>query len=318
MRKRELGNTGISVTELCFGVLPMGPNQYGLPPDEGGTLIREAVERGVNFLDTAQSYQTYPHIRNAFDALPGRGQDVVISTKSHAKTYEDMSEAVEEARKALDRDVIDLFLIHAAREDSDVFHTRRGALDCLVDLKSRGVIRGVGISTHSVDVVRVGKSMNELDVIFPIINAAGLGVLHGTRDEMAVAINDAARAGKGLFAMKALGGGNLLTDRKAALDYVRGLPGISSVAVGMVTRDELEMNCLLFADEQVPEDLAERTWRQKKLIVQPFCIGCGRCVEACPNFAMTVVDGKAVNQKEKCILCGYCAPVCPQFAIRLV
>ncbi len=308
----------MSVTELCFGVLPMGPNQYGLPPEEGGSLIRAAVERGVNFLDTAQSYRTYPHMRHALRALLDHGQDVVISTKSHAKTYEDMSAAVEEARKALDRDVIDLFLIHAAREDSGVFRTRRGALDCLVDLKARGVIRAAGVSTHSVDVVRAGKSMSELDVIFPIINVTGLGVLHGTRDEMAEAINDAAKAGKGLFAMKALGGGNLLADRKAALDYVRNMPGISSVAVGMVTKDELEMNCLLFRDEQVPADLAERTWRQKKLIVQPFCIGCGMCVETCPNFAMTVVDGKAVNDKAKCILCGYCAPVCPEFAIRLV
>ncbi len=70
----------------------------------------------------------------------------------------------------------------------------------------------------------VGKDMAELDVIFPIINAAGLGVLHGTRDEMAQAIEDAAKAGKGLFAMKALGGGNPLTDRKAALDYAGVCP----------------------------------------------------------------------------------------------
>lgn len=318
MKKRKLGKTGISVTELCFGVLPMGPVQYGLSPEEGGPLIREAIERGVNFLDTAQSYRTYPHIRHAFQGLPNGGQDVVVSTKAHAKTYREMEGAIEEARSELGRDVIDIFLMHAAREDSKVFVDRRGALECLVDMKARGRIGAAGVSTHSVDVVRVGKDMAELDVIFPIINAAGLGVLHGTRDEMAQAIEDAAKAGKGLFAMKALGGGNLLTDRKAALDYVRGLPGISSVAVGMVTRDELDMNIRLFNAEEVPSDLAERTRRQKRLNVQAFCIGCGTCVVTCPNSAMTVVDGKALNDKSKCILCGYCAPVCPQFAIRLV
>jgi len=318
LKKRELGKTGITVSELCFGVLPMGPVQYGLSPEEGGPIIREALERGVNFIDTAQAYNTYPHIRHAFKGLPNGGQDVVVSTKAHAKTYRDMEAAIEEARSELGRDVIDIFLIHAAREDSKVFADRRGALDCLVDMKARGKIRAVGVSTHSVDVVRVGTNMPELDVIFPIINIAGLGILHGTREEMEQAIAAAAKAGKGLFAMKALGGGNLLTDRKAALDYVRGLPGISAVAVGMITRDELEMNLRLFNGEEVPSDLAERTKRQKRLIVQYFCVGCGTCVETCPNSAMTVVDGIAVNDKSKCILCGYCAPVCPQFAIRLV
>jgi aryl-alcohol dehydrogenase-like predicted oxidoreductase len=318
LKKRTLGNTGIAVSELCFGVLPMGPLQYGLSPEEGGFLIREAVERGVSFLDTAQAYRTYPHIRHAFDMLPDDGQHVVVSTKAHAKTYREMEDAIEEARRELGRDVIDIFLIHAAREDSKVFVDRRGAIDCLVDMKARGRIRAAGVSTHSVDVVRVARDMAELDIIFPIINAAGLGVLNGTRDEMAQAIDDAAKAGKGLFAMKSLGGGNLLTDRKSALDYVRGLPGISSIAVGMVTRDELDMNIRLFNDEEVPSDLAERTRRQKRLIVQPFCVGCGACVNTCPNSAMTLVEGKAVNDKSKCILCGYCAPVCPQFAIRLV
>ena len=63
------------------------------------------------------------------------------------------------------------------------------------------------------------------------------------------------------------------------------------------------------------EDLTMKT---KKLIIQAFCVGCGSCVKTCPNAAMTLVDGKACNDKSKCILCGYCAPVCPQFAIRLV
>jgi len=118
--------------------------------------------------------------------------------------------------------------------------------------------------------------------------------------------------------MKALGGGNLLADREGAFSYVRNLPGISSTAVGMVQMDEVEMNLRIFSGETVPADLAERTRKTKKLIIQPFCIGCGSCVNTCPNGAMLVVDGKARNDAAKCILCGYCAPVCPQFAIRLV
>ncbi len=99
---------------------------------------------------------------------------------------------------------------------------------------------------------------------------------------------------------------------------MRGLDGISAVAVGMVNEEEVEMNLAIFNGEPVPESLRTRAVSTKKLIIQAFCIGCGKCVETCPNMAMAVVDGKARNDKSKCILCGYCAPVCPQFAIRLV
>jgi predicted aldo/keto reductase-like oxidoreductase len=318
MKHNVLGGTGISVSQLCFGVLPMGPNQFGLSPEEGGQLIREGILSGINLLDTAQSYRTYPHIRQALDSLKHKRDDVVIATKSTASTYEEMKAAVEEARAALDRDVIDIFHLHAARVDASVFKERQGALECLVDSKSKGVIRAVGISTHSVSAVRAAMDISEIDVIFPIINKEGLGILHGTRDEMAGAIRQASLRGKGVYAMKALGGGNLLDDRRGAIDYVRNLPGVSSVAIGMVNRDELTMNLCIFNDQEVAEELAETTLREKKLIVQVFCKGCGRCVEICPNMAMEVIDGKAGNHAEKCILCGYCAPVCPEFAIRLV
>lgn len=318
MRLSKLGNTGITVTELCFGVLPMGPNQFGLSPEEGGQLIARGIESGINFVDTAQSYGTYPHIRKALELLGSRGEGVVIATKSQARTYEDMQAAVEEARQSLGRDVIDIFHLHAARVDSKVFHDRKGALECLLDMKARGLIRAVGISTHSVDVVNAAAEREEIDVVFPIINVEGLGILHGTRDDMVRAIKKAYERGKGIYAMKALGGGNLLKDRIGALNYVRGLEGISSVAVGMVKEDELVMNLKIFQGEEIPDDLAQRTIHQKRLIIQAFCRGCGTCVQVCPNGAMSIVDGKARNDRDRCILCGYCAPTCPEFAIRLV
>lgn len=318
MRYNQLGSTGLVVSELCFGALPMGPLQFGLSPEEGGELIREAILAGVNFVDTAQAYSTYAHIRKALSGLPDRGSRVIISTKSAAATYDDMYKAVEEYRQALDRDVADIFLLHAARTGASVFKDRQGAFECLLDMKAKGVVRAVGISTHSVQVVRRASAIPEIDVIFPIINRSGMGILHGTREEMEAAIAEAHRQGKGLFAMKVLAGGNLLSDLQEAINYVRRLEGVSSVAVGMVNKDELFINLRIFNDEPVPASLLERTVRTKKLIVQRFCRGCGNCVQICPNGAMSLKDGKAVNDPARCILCGYCAPSCPEFAIRLV
>ena len=65
MQKKFLGNTGIKVSIAGFGVLPMGPSQLSLPVEEGAKIIAYALEHGINFLDTAQYYRTYPYISSA-------------------------------------------------------------------------------------------------------------------------------------------------------------------------------------------------------------------------------------------------------------
>lgn len=54
-----LGNTGIEVSELCYGTLTLGPLQAQISARDGADAIRFALERGVNFIDTAHTYGTY-------------------------------------------------------------------------------------------------------------------------------------------------------------------------------------------------------------------------------------------------------------------
>ena len=63
-----LGNTGIRVSTICFGVLTIGPLQAGLKVQDGAEVVSYALERGINFLDTAESYGTYPYIKEALAA----------------------------------------------------------------------------------------------------------------------------------------------------------------------------------------------------------------------------------------------------------
>ena len=65
MKKVLLGNTGIEVSIAGFGILPMGPSQLALPIEEGAEIIRYAFDHGMNFIDTAQYYRTYPYIKKA-------------------------------------------------------------------------------------------------------------------------------------------------------------------------------------------------------------------------------------------------------------
>jgi aryl-alcohol dehydrogenase-like predicted oxidoreductase len=296
-------------------VLPIGPIQRAVPADQGARVIARAIEGGVNFLDTAQSYRTYDHIR---PAIAGRQHSVIVASKSAAASYEDMRAAIQEALAELGVDRIGVFHLHAARTTPEVFEQRAGALRCLVDAKRAGVIGAVGIATHSVTAARASAERDDIDVIFPILNVGGLGILHGSRDDMLAAISCAGQRGKGLYCMKALGGGNLLDNMRAALAFVRAVPEFASYAIGMVTEQEVDMNLAIFSGAMPAPASDQRGLARKGLRVLSFCLGCGKCVEACPNDALSVETGKAALDPGKCLLCGYCAPVCPQFAIRIV
>jgi len=316
MKKYTLGKTGIKVTELCFGALPLGPLQADISIEKGANLIRTALERGINFIDTAEVYQTYPHIKKALEGYKG---EVIITSKSNAETYAKMEKSIDDALEALNRDYIDIFLLHAARVTPSVFEERAGAFQCLKDYKRKGIIRAIGISTHVVGVVERAIEIEEIEIIFPIINKIGLGIVGGNASDMIKAISRASKAGKGLYAMKALAGGRLIDQLEESINYVRNVKGINSIAVGMINTDELELNIKIFDNEEISQELFNKKIRPtKKLFISSFCKGCGTCVKTCPNHALSLVNGKAVVDHDLCILCGYCIPVCPEFAIRIV
>lgn len=316
MKKYSLGKTGINVTELCFGALPIGPLQSNISVEKGAKLIRAALERGINFIDTAEAYKTYPHIKKALEGYNG---EVIIATKSSAETYKKMEQSIKDALEYLERSYIDIFLLHAARVTPSVFEERVGALKCLQDYKAKGVIRAIGISTHAVGIVRRAAEVKEIDIIFPIINKLGIGIIGGSVDDMVEAISKAHKAGKSLYAMKALAGGHLIDQLEESFNFVRSVKGISSVAVGILKQEELEVNLKIFNDEEISQELLTQKIKPgKRLFILSFCKGCGTCVKVCPSYALSLENGKAVVDHKLCILCGYCNPVCPEFAIRLI
>ena len=256
---------GVAVSPLCYGTLTLGPWQKGLTPVEGGRLLRFALEQSVTFFDTAELYETYAHIRHA---LAGYSGDVVISTKSYAVDENDAARSLEKARREMDRDVIDIFMLHEQQCEATLCGHAR-ALDYLCRAKASGIVRAVGISTHYISGVRAAAAHPQIDVIHPLINMVGLGIADGTRDDMAAAILHAAQCGKGIFAMKALGGGALFGRAQEALAYVRGLPGVHSVAVGMGCRDDIEANVAFFAEGRFPDGL-DNLQRDRRLVIEPW------------------------------------------------
>lgn len=310
----ELGQTGLRVSKLCFGALTIGPLQRGLSPKEGSQILLRALELGVNFIDTAELYETYEHIRLALEAFNSKEQ-IVVATKSYAFSREGMLRSLDEAQKGLGLDVIPLFLLH----EQESSHTLRGhwpALEVLWEAKKAGRVQAVGISTHHVQGVQAASAIPEIDVISPLINLTGIGIQGGNRDQMLAAISEAAQAGKGIYAMKPLGGGHLLKDWSQALDYLLQISEIHSIAVGMKNFDEVEHNVGYFKGRR---DLPSPKVSTRRLHIDEWCLGCGQCVDACPNGALEIRDGKAVVAfREQCVFCGYCGASCPEFAIKVI
>ena len=315
MEKVLLGNTGITVSRAGFGVLPMGPSQLALPVDEGAAIIRYAYQHGINFIDTAQYYRAYPYISRALEQ--GGMEGLVICSKSLAADYDGMMEAILEAREVLHRDVIDIFLMHEVR--SGQLEERAAAWQALQDAKAKGLVRAIGLSTHHVDITQAAASMAELDVVFPLINYAGLGIRKGnafaTREEMMAAIAACHAAGKGIFSMKAFGGGSLTAQYQEALDYIFAQEEIDSVMIGFGKIAEVD-DLLSYLDGSMPKDYNPDVSKKKVYINQEDCEGCGSCKAACPAGAIHWNEiGLAEVDHEKCLTCGYCSPVCPVRAV---
>ncbi len=307
----------LTVSRLCFGSLTVGPLQANLPVERGAEVIAYAFSRGVNFIDTAQLYDNYAYIRRALE-LAGH-PDVVISSKTYAYTKELARTAVEEARAATGRDVIDIFMLHEQESE----HTLRGhmeALEYLFECKTRGIIRAVGISTHHIAAIRGVLSLGlPLDVVHPIYNMRAVGIADGDVSDMRAAMEDAKAAGIGIFAMKPLGGGHLIRDAKEALDFVLDTPCVDAVAIGMQSEDEVDANIGYFESRAFPSAAAAAlSKKRRRLIIEDYCESCGACIARCRQKALSRGDNITVCDNDKCVLCGYCVPVCPVFAIKVI
>ncbi|MBQ3880382.1 MAG: aldo/keto reductase [Oscillospiraceae bacterium] len=315
MEYRYLGKTGLRVSRLCFGSLTMGPLQAGFSPEEAGEILAFAFEQGINFVDMAQLYDVYPYVRYALKKTAR--DDIVLCSKTYAYEYDKAVEAVEEARKALDRDVIDIFMLHE-QESELTLRGHRPALDALYDLKAKGILRAVGISTHHVAAVRAAARIG-LDVIHPLINVAGWGIVDGTREEMENAISDAYAQGIGVYIMKAFGGGNLHKQSEKCLEYVLSLPFADAVAIGMQAKDEVEANIHFFeTGSYTPEQAQRLREKNRRIHVEDWCVGCGTCAKHCPQGAISVQDGRMHVDQKKCVLCAYCSAFCEMYAIKML
>jgi aryl-alcohol dehydrogenase-like predicted oxidoreductase len=162
MEYRILGNTGIHVSKICFGALTIGPLQRNMSLKEGSHVLNYAIDSGINFVDTADLYETYPFIKEAIKHKP----DLIVSTKSYAYDKKTARETLDRALKGIGRDYVDFFLLHE-QEGPLTMKGHYEALKFFVTQKEKGVIRGVGISTHFIAAVWAPIKLSKLTICSP-------------------------------------------------------------------------------------------------------------------------------------------------------
>ena len=312
----NLGNTGHKVSKMCFGSITIGPLGADLPLQEAAAVVRFALEQGINFIDTAQYYGNYAALRQGLRGFNGQ---VVMASKSYAQTPSALIEAVEEARRELDRDVIEIFHLHEVREPK-LLDEKMRLLSTLADLKNKGLIKTVGISTHSAKIAALAAKVEQVEVIHPMLNKAGVGIIDGSVEDMIAACRLAKANGKGIYGMKALGGGSLAGRAQEMLDWAFSREYVDSFALGMKSECEILNNIAWM--EGRPSPCPEQVKHLQRTVVfdeNPCYKACGACVAKCSQRAINLKEDNSLKWiKARCVYCGYCIAACPVFNISIV
>lgn len=297
-------------SKLCFGSLTVSPLQCDFSAEQAAELFCYAWEKGINFFDTAELYRNYHQFKTFLTQV--KRSDVTVASKCYAYDREGAKRSLELALSSMGTDYLDFFMLHEQESE----HTLRGhaqAIDYFLEQKAKGLIRHFGISTHFVAGVEAAIKDERIEVIHPIINLSGLGIADGTREDMEQALKRLRERPIFIYAMKALGGGHLLKNYQAALEYSLKLD-VNAIAIGMQSREEVDRNLEAFAGVISSQPVT----KARHLMIDEWCIGCGACAKRCQQQAIQVIDGKARVNPDKCVLCSYCVEACPDFCIKVV
>lgn len=315
MEYNYLGSTDLKVSKLAFGTLTISPLQKNLSIDESLPVMLEAFKRGVNFFDTAEGYNNYDHLRNFLKHV--NRKDVIISTKTYAYSREQAEKSLKKALTEMDTSYIDLFMLHEQMNEQTI-KGHYDAIEYFLEMKAKGVIKAIGISTHFVAGVKATKYFDAIEVLHPIINKAGIGICDGDLKAMEDGIRSL-EGTKGIFAMKALAGGNLLNSIDEAFDYILNFKGLDAIAIGMQNINEVIFNVNKFENKQIHDTIIKALdFQNRKLHIGDWCVGCGSCVSICQQKALRVINGSVVVNDDKCTCCGYCSQVCDEFCIKII
>ena len=256
---RGIGNTGIMVSPLCFGA----------PRTNEESLIKYAIEKGMNFIDTGHAYGNGNNERLVGRAIAGNRSKVVIQSKIGLEENEIpskgkgmkgaeeirnvLSSKLEASLKALNTEYIDVLLYHGASDENLLFHSE--VLKFFSETKNSGVIKAHGFSAHN-DYMNLPERNNSevfYNTIMVPFNPKGSFVHSLTgkysewdQEKLISILTEAGNKGIGVIAMKTCSGGkyspstDIEPSFKEAVLWVLQHKFISSAAIAMANFEQVD------------------------------------------------------------------------------
>lgn len=234
-----LGNTGIKMSRLAMGTGTHGVNRQSnqtrkLGVKGVGELLHAAYDEGVNFWDSADQYGTHPHLKEALKFVPR--EKVVILTKTHATTEQEMRDDLDRFRNELGTDYLDIVLLHFMT-DPNWPTIKTGAMEVLAQAREDGIIKAHGVSCHTMGALKAAADSDWVQVDLARINPYA-SRMDGAVDEVVPVLKKMKKQGKGVIGMKIFGAGQLRDKVDECLQYALGQDFIDCFTIGQEGFDE--------------------------------------------------------------------------------
>ena len=295
---RLLGKTGLKVTTLSFGCMT----------NSDPSVIVRAADLGINHFDTARGYQNGNNERLVGLALKERRKQVIISSKSPARTKAEALANLEASLRELGTDYLDIWYLHMKNEPAEVTDD---LLEAQRVAKKDGKIRLSGVSTHfNMDrMLPYLAKLGQIDVVLTTYNFSMRSVasdrntdMQAPKTDMTSIIRSARQSGLGIIVMKTMAGGVTRVGRGdrlygadpqllgkqlaregvpvAAIKWALKNESVDAAIVCMTNHDQLDQNMRAMSEPFTPKD--EELLRIQLAGISPtYCRMCGSCGGIC-------------------------------------
>jgi aryl-alcohol dehydrogenase-like predicted oxidoreductase len=253
--KRPFGKTGLQVSAFGLGGYYVGA---AASDAAGADLVRRAVDLGCTYVDTAPSYLDGASERRVGIALEGRRDQVVLATKTLARTGAEAQRQLEASLRRLRTERVDLLQVHCVRDAADLARVLSddGPLPALLRAREKGQIRFIGVTGHEdPEVMKACVESWAWDSVLLPLNPTDLHWKSFVQGTLPVAVaRGLARVAMKVFASGRLVAGPEGLSAEECLRFAYGLD-VATAVVGCATIAEVELAARVAADgKPLPED----------------------------------------------------------------
>ncbi|MCL2214052.1 MAG: aldo/keto reductase [Treponema sp.] len=318
MEKTRFGKTELMVSRIAFGGIPI----MRLSKNDAAALVRQSIDLGINFIDTAHVYtDSEEKIGQAIKGV--KRTDIVLASKSPANDKKTFLEHVDLSLKRLGTDYIDIYQFHGISTQSkrDAVFAENGAMEGMEEAIRAGKIRFPAFSSHSIpaaiELMKTNKFAS-VQLPFNYIDSAAADAAIPLAKELDI----------GFIAMKPMGGG-LLDNARLAVRYLMSFSSIVPDPGFEKIEEIREIINITEREETLTSQDKDEIEKHRKEFGPSWCHRCDYC-QPCPqgigiSSALCVKSafkrmtkerahsfvGPSIEKAKTCTQCRTCVGRCP-------